>query len=173
MTRIMDYLQKLFENHVRVILSMIGALLYNFFFPTTQYLYGAIAVLVMMVLDLLTKLYSLKRQAGGWKASIAAKKINSFSLFRGTIDKLIVLGVMMIICGCAYQLTLIADIAIWFTQVVYILMFLRDALSIIENLRDAGVQNLGMFEKVVRKKMSEYVDDSDLSDDNNDEEAKG
>lgn len=163
MTGIMDYLQKLFENHVMVFLSMIGALLYNFFFPTTQYLYSTIAVLVMMVLDLLTKLYSLKRQAGGWKASIAAKKINSFSLFRGTIDKLIVLGVMMIICGCAYQLTLIADIAIWFTQVVYILMFLRDALSIIENLRDAGVQNLGMFEKVIKKKLDEYVDNDDIT----------
>jgi len=163
MTGIIDYLHKLFENHVRVILSMIGALLYNFFFPTTHYLYSTIAVLVMMSLDLLTKLYSLKRQAGGWKASIASKKINSFSLFRGTIDKLIVLGVMMIICGCAYQLTLIADVAIWFTQVVYILMFLRDALSIIENLRDAGVQNLGMFEKVIQKKLNEYVDNDDIT----------
>lgn len=163
MTGIIDYLQKLFEDHVMVFLSMIGALLCKFFFPTTQYLYSTIAVLVMMGLDLLSKLYSLKRQAGGWKASVATKKINSFSLFRGTIDKLIILGVMMIICGCAYQLTLIADIAIWFTQVVYILMFLRDALSIIENLRDAGMQNLGMFEKIIQKKLNEYVDNDDTT----------
>mgnify|MGYP000866150920 FL=1 len=170
---IRSYISKLFENHILVALSAIGAFLYNFFFPEEQYLYGTVAVLGMMALDLITKLYTIKKQAGGWKKSIASGKISSQMFFKGTVDKLLVFGIMLIICGFAYQLTLIAQIAIWFTQVVFTLMFLRDTLSIIENLRDAGIKSLGLFEKVIRKKMSEYVDDSDLSDDNNDEEAKG
>lgn len=37
-------------------------------------------------------------------------------------------------------------------------MFLRDLLSILENLRDAGVGGLSIFQKAVKKKMEEYVD---------------
>lgn len=168
-----SYISKLFENHILVALSAIGGFLYSFFFPEERYLYGTVAVLGMMALDLITKLYAIKKQAGGWKKSITSCKISSQLFFKGTVDKLVVFGVMLSICGFAYQLALIAQIAIWFTQVVFTLMFLRDTLSIIENLRDAGIKSLGLFEKVVRKKMSEYVDDSDLSDDNDDEEAKG
>ncbi len=171
-TGVGSYISKLFENHILVALSAIGAFLYSFFFPEEQYLYSTLAVLGMMALDLITKLYAIKKQAGGWKKSIASCKISSQLFFKGTVDKLLVFGVMLIICGFAYRLTLITQIAIWFTQVVFTLMFLRDTLSIIENLRDAGTKSLGLFEKVVRKKMSEYVDDSDLLDDN-DEEAKG
>ena len=164
-TDVVSYISKLFENHILVALSAIGAFLYHFFFPEEQYLYCTLAVLGMMALDLITKLYAIKKQAGGWKKSIASCKISSQLFFKGTMDKLLVFGVMLIICGFAYQLTLIAQIALWFTQIVFTLMFLRDTLSIIENLRDAGIKSLGLFEKVVRKKMSEYVD--------NDEEAKG
>jgi phage-related holin len=157
-----SYIQKLFQNHILVFLSAIGAFLYNFFFPDTQYLYSAAAVLGIMLLDLLTKLYALKRQAGGWKKSLCSQHINSFSFFRGTMDKLFVFGVMMIICGFAYRLTVISGIAVWFTQAVYTLMFLRDILSIFENFRDAGIKNMGMFEKLVKKKMTEYVDQEDV-----------
>lgn len=171
-TGVSSYISKLFENHILVVLSAIGAFLYRFFFPEEQYLYGTLAVLGMMLLDLITKLYAIKKQAGGWKKSITSCKISSQLFFKGTADKLVVFGVMLIICGFAYRLTIVSQVAIWFTQVVFTLMFLRDALSIIENLSDAGIKSLGLFEKVVRKKMSEYVDDSDLSDDN-DKEAKG
>ncbi len=156
-----SYIQKLFENNILVAVSAAGAALYQFFFPETQYLYGAGAVLLMMVLDLLTKLYALGRQAGGWRTALRAKKINSLSFFRGTMDKLVVFGVMLIICGCAYRLTLFSAIAVWFTQAVFILMFLRDALSIVENLRDAGIQGMGVFEKVIRKKMDDYIESGD------------
>ena len=168
-----SYISKLFENHILVALSAIGAVLYRFFFPEEQYLYGTLAVLGMMALDLITNLYAIKKQAGGWMKSIASCKISSQLFFKGTVDKLIVFGVMLIICGFAYRLTIVSQVAIWFTQVVFTLMFLRDTLSIIENLRDAGIKSLGLFEKVIRKKMSEYVDDSDLSYDNDDEEVKG
>lgn len=156
-----SYIQKLFENNILIAVSAVGATLYQFFFPETQYLYGAGAVLLMMVLDLITKLYALGRKSGGWKPALRTHVINSMSFYRGTTDKLLVFGVMLIICGCAYRLTIISGIAVWFTQVVFILMFLRDDLSIVENLRDAGIQGMGVFEKAIKNKMEDYVDTSE------------
>ena len=159
-----DYLKKLFQVDILFLISGLGAFLYKFLFPEKQYLYGALAVLVIMVLDLATKLFSLSRQGGGLKQSIAEKKISSRAFARGTFDKLLVFGIMMIICGCAYRLTVISEVALWFTQLVYTLMFLRDLLSILENLRDAGVGGLRIFEKAVKKKMGEYVDEEDIDE---------
>ncbi len=157
-----EYLKKLFHVDSLFFISGVGAFLYKFLFPEKQYLYGAGAVLIIMVLDLATKLFSLSRQSGGLKQSLAEKKISSRAFSRGTFDKLLVFGIMMIICGCAYRLTIIDAIAVWFTQLVYTLMFLRDLLSILENLRDAGVSGLRIFEKAVKKKMGEYVDEEDI-----------
>ena len=146
-----EYLKKLFHVDSLFFISSVGAFLYRFLFPEKQYLYGAGAVLIIMVLDLATKLFSLSRQGGGLRQSLAEKKISSRAFARGTFDKLLVFGIMMIICGCAYRLTIIDAIAVWFTQLVYTLMFLRDLLSILENLRDAGVSGLSIFQKAVKK----------------------
>ena len=90
--------------------------------------------------------------------------INSASFLRGTIDKLIIFGVMTIICGLAYHMSLISGIAVWFTQMVYILMFLRDALSVVENLTDSGVKGLGIFKKLLKLKIKDYVKDPELQE---------
>jgi len=154
-----EYLKKLFDNKTLTIMSAVGAFLYKFLFPEKQYLYGALAVLVIMVLDLTTKMYALSASNGGLRNSWKNHHITSSAFFKGTKDKLLVFGIMIIICGCAYRLTIIDAIAVWFTQLVYTLMFFRDLLSILENLRDAGVGGLRIFQKAVKKKMGEYVDE--------------
>ncbi|MDD3570231.1 MAG: phage holin family protein [Lachnospiraceae bacterium] len=160
-----QYLKKLFQVDLLFLVSGLGTFLYKFLFPQRQYFYGAAAVLVIMILDLGTKLFSLSRQGGGIKAALVTHKISSSAFARGTTDKLLVYGIMLIICGCAYRLTVIDIIAIWFTQLVYTLMFLRDLLSILENLNDAGVGGLKIFKSAVEKKMSEYTDDYKEHDD--------
>lgn len=153
------YIVSLFENHILVAISAAGAFLYRFFFPEPQYLCGVAAVLGVMILDLLTKLFALSRSHGGLKRACIDHIINSHSFGKGTFDKLITFGILMIICGLAYRLTIVSAIATWFTQLVFTLMFLRDVLSIIENLIDAGVQGLGPFKKVVSKKFTEICDE--------------
>jgi len=168
MIGLFEYIRKLFDNRALTAISLVTStavsLAYKFLFPEKQYLYGAAAVLVIMVLDLATKLFSLSRQGGGVKNSLMTHKISSSAFARGTTDKLLVFGIMLIICGCAYRLTIIDTVAIWFAQLVYTLMFLRDLLSILENLRDAGVSGLRIFEKAVKKKMGEYVDEEDINE---------
>jgi len=157
-TNAWEYLKGLFENHVFVILGIIWATISSFLFPEEAYLTSAGAVLGMMALDLVTKLYSLARRNNGIKEAIRKRSINSCAFYKGTTDKLLVFGVMLVICGFAYRISQISSLSTWFMQIVFTLMFLRDVLSIIENLMDAGVGGLTIFKKVVKKKMDSYVD---------------
>jgi phage-related holin len=150
------YIQSLWENKISVAISVIATTLFNFLFPTSEYRLAAIAVFGVMMLDVLTKIFSLARIEGGLLKAFRKHVINSSSLAKGTMNKLVVFGVMIIICGLAYRLAFVSEIAIWFTQVVFTVMFLRDVLSILENLTDAGI-DVGLFKHIVRKKMVEYT----------------
>ncbi len=158
MTKIKEYLKKLFTNKPVVFASIYWARLVSFLFPTTKSLAAAKAVLIIMVVDLFTKIFALVRQNGGLILAIRAKSINSSKLAKGTFDKLIVFGIMLIICGSSYNVLPIKDLSIWFTQTMFTLMFLRDTLSIIENLRDANIAGLGPLKKAVENKISKVVD---------------
>ena len=164
-----SYIKSLFEDHICLFASMVWGAISTFLFPESAYITASAAVLGMMALDLLTKLYALSKQAGGLRKAFKQHKINSKSFAKGTMDKLIVFGVLLIICGCAYRISPIESLATWFMQVVFSLMFLRDTLSIIENLTDAGVGGLSLFKRVVKKKLNEYVDEegSDAMDTEN------
>lgn len=153
---VLRYIARLFDDAYIVFMAAISPIMYNFFFPEQQYFYGACAVLGLIGLDLSTKLYSLGRISGGMKKAFKERIINSRSLCKGTMDKLLVLGIMLIVCGCAYWLTPLTEVAIWFTQAVFTLMFLRDALSVVENLNDCGIAGMGLFEKIVKKKIDNY-----------------
>lgn len=164
MFNLIEYLRQLFKNHVLVAISAAGAFLYSWILPVPEYKVGAVVVFAAMLADLGTKLYAIQRKGGGWRKAIFNHLINSASFLRGTIDKLIVFGVMTIICGLAYHISLISSIAVWFTQMVYILMFLRDALSVVENLTDSGIGGLGIFKKLLKLKIKDYVKDPELQE---------
>lgn len=164
-----SYIKSLFEDHICLFASMAWGAVSTFLFPESAYITASAAVLGMMALDLLTKLYALSKQAGGLRKALKQHKINSKSFAKGTMDKLVMFGVLLIICGCAYRISPIESLATWFMHVVFSLMFLRDTLSIIENLTDAGVGGLSLFERAVKKKLNEYVDEegSDAMDTEN------
>lgn len=155
------YVQKLFESYILVALAAIGSSLFNFLLPTHEYRVSAISVLCVFVLDILTRLLSLARQEGGLRKAIKTRRIRSERLAKGTLDKLIVFGVMLIICGLLYQMSILSEVAVWFTQLVFLLMFFRDVLSILENLSDSGIE-VGIFKHIVKKKMKEYVCEEEI-----------
>lgn len=151
-----EYLRKIFEDRVVVAVSAVLSIVYQLVFPERAYLLAAVAVLGIIMLDLITKLFALSRTNGGLLKAIKKKCIKSRSFARGTMDKLIVFSVMLIICGLLYRISPIKDIAIWFTQLVFALQFFRDALSILENLNDAGIKGLGALKRALIKKRKEY-----------------
>jgi hypothetical protein len=160
-----ETIKRLFENEILVALSSIWACIITFLFPTSTIATAAGAVMIIMCLDIVTKMFAIAKQNGGFRCAFKKHKITSQKFAKGTLDKLIIFGVMLIISGCAYNLMVIEEIATWFTQLVFTVMFLRDVLSILENLHDAGVQGLGLFKKLVKKKLDEYCDEEHKSDD--------
>ena len=156
---IFGYIKKLFENYVLVWLSAFGACVAWVCFPEMEYLYSTVGVLGVMSLDLLTKIYALSRQNGGLINAFKERHINSSKFAKGTLDKLVVFGVLLICCGLAYRISPIADLAIWFTQFVFALMFLRDLISIMENLSDAGIKGLDIFKRAVKKKLNDMTEE--------------
>jgi len=153
-----DSIKKLFDNYIVVGVGAVWGWIITFLFPTEATKTATIAVLVVMGLDLITRIFAIIKQSKGLRKAIKSHKLTSAKFAKGTLDKLIIFGVMLVISGCAYQLVVIEELATWFTQVVFTIMFLRDVLSIIENLSEAGVSGLGLFKHVVRKKFTDYVD---------------
>jgi len=168
-----QYIKNLFENNILVALSTIWGVIAAFLFPESAILTAAGAVLGIMLLDLLTKLFALSKQAGGLRKAIQGHRITSAKFARGTMDKLIVFGIMLIVGGCAYRISPFAAVATGFMQIVFSLMFLRDVLSIIENLTDAGVSGLGLFKKVFQKKLEDYTGEEPESSDSTDNTGGG
>lgn len=154
-----ENVKRLFENEILVGLGAAWACIMTFLFPTSTIATAAGAVMVIMCLDIVTKFFAIAKQNGGFRCAFKKHKITSQKFAKGTLDKLIIFGVMLIISGCAYNLMVIEEIATWFTQLVFTVMFLRDVLSILENLHDAGVQGLGLFKKLVKKKLDEYCEE--------------
>ena len=153
-----DTVCNLFGSELLVALGALWASITSFLFPTSFVGTSAIAVLIMMSLDLITKLFALAKMHGGFRKALRTQKINSRSFAKGTLDKLIIFGVFLIINGCACRLLVIEDISKWFTQAVFTIMFLRDTLSIFENLSDCGVQGLSVFKKLIKRKCKDIVD---------------
>lgn len=156
-----EQLKRYFENDVLIALGTLWAYIVTFLLPTSAIATSVSAVLIIMCLDLVTKLYSLARQSGGLRKAFKSRQISSNKFAKGTLDKLVIFGAMLVINGCAYNLMMIKDIAIWFSQVVFTVMFLRDVLSILENLHDSGIQGLGLFKKLVQNKLDNICENMD------------
>lgn len=167
-----EYIKKLFDNRIINAIGTVWGAIIAFLFPTSTILTASGAVLLIVGLDLLTKLYALARQHGGFKNAFRTQKITSQKFAKGTLDKLIIFGVLLVIGGCAHNILVVEELAIWFTQIVFSIMFLRDTLSILENLHDAGIAGLGIFKKILKKKLNEYTGDTD-NDNRSDEEGVG
>lgn len=150
-----EYIKNLFDNCIVVTFSALWAMIAGFIFPEQAYTTAAIAVSVVMLLDLMTKLFALARQSGGFLKAIKLRTISSAKFWKGTSDKIIVFIIMLIIGGSAYLISPVTDIATWFMQAIFTLMFLRDLLSIVENLSDAGISGLGIFKKKIKNKLDE------------------
>lgn len=174
MAEILLHIRKTFCNVWIIGVSATAAAIWNYIFPNTEYLNSAIAVLIVMGLDVLTKLYTLSKTSGGLICAFRKHIINSHSFMRGTIQKLIIFMIVLILCGAGYRLFPSEGIATTITQTACIAMFLRDALSILENMSDAGWQGLGIFKKIFKNKLDELCDNTDdeseeLNADNNQE----
>lgn len=142
---------------IATILSGIGFLI----FPDKAYETAAIAVGIAMLLDIITKYMALSHEAHGYKNAVKKRLIFSGTLWKKTRIKLASYLIIAILAGLAYRVTPLAQVGVFFGTVVYAVIFLREAQSILENLYDAGA-DVGWLIRWTKKKQEKILEEENI-----------
>lgn len=132
-----NYIEKLISGSKPFWAFFISCMNY-ILFPDKAYQTAAIAVGGAIILDIITKYIALSKESGGYKRAVIKKKIGSKTLWDGTKIKLVSYLIVFILVGLSYRVNLLTDVSVFMATVVYTVIFLREAQSILENLCDAG-----------------------------------
>ena len=145
---------------VKPLWTIITTVVYYVLFPHEIYVNPTIAVIVALFLDILSKYYSIVVINGGFRNSIKTRKLSSDKLWRGTIKKIVSVSIVLILSGLSYRVSFVHEVGIVFSGFVFSIIFWREAQSIIENLIDAGHEDLKwLLVKIKRKR--EEIEKSD------------
>jgi hypothetical protein len=156
MTQLQEYFSKVLDGSnpaIAFVLSVISYLL----FPDRAFFTSIIAVGVAMLLDIVTKFWSLAKQNKGYREAVKTRAIYSKTLWDKTKVKLFSYLCIMILAGLSYRVAPLKEMGIFFATVVYAVMFLREGQSVIENLVDGGA-DLGWLLFWMRKKEKQILE---------------
>ncbi len=158
---ILDYIKSISETNP-VISILLGTITY-ILFPEQAYLTAFCAVLGVMVLDVITKYYSIATNHGGFWKSLKNKFINSNSMWVGTSRKIFTYLIIFIMVGLSYRVSPVAGVTSFLGTIVYALLFLRECQSILENLEDAGA-DVAWLTAIVKKRKKKILEDEGVSE---------
>lgn len=159
---IINYIKSVQETN-SVVSFLLGTIGY-IFFPEQAYLTAFCAVLGVMVLDVITKYYSIAVNHGGLWKSLKNKHINSNSMWKGTSRKIFSYLMIFIMVGLSYRVSPVAGVASFLGTVVYALLFFRECQSILENLDDAG-SDVKWLLKIVKNRKKKILEDEGVEED--------
>jgi len=140
------------------VIVAIGAILSFVLYPNAIYQVYALAVAVVVVLDLVTKYYAISVKNGGLANSIKTRKISSNSMWMGTRKKIVSYFVIMLLVGLSYHFETFLFPAEYIGSMAYLIMFLRESQSILENLIDAGYEDLDWLRLLLKNKSEDVLD---------------
>lgn len=126
-------------------------------FPDDAYLTAFCAVGVAMILDIATKYYAYIRKHGSYSTAVKVGAISSAALWEGTKIKLMSYLIVFILTGVSYRVTVFSQASIFAGSVVYSVIFLREAQSVVENLCEAGAK-LQWLVFLAKKKQEDILD---------------
>ena len=133
-------------------------------FPEDTLAIAAISVLIAMVIDVLTKYYSLSVTNGGYRKARRAYAITSQKFWHGTSVKLVTFAVVVILAGLSYRITTLDAVGTVFSGIAYGAMFWREVQSIGENMEDAG-GDIGWLTAFAKKRKKEILNEDDTGTD--------
>lgn len=132
-----SYIEKLIAGSKPIWAFFISCINYVLF-PDRAFYTAALAVGGAILLDIFTKYIALSKTAGGYKKAVKTKAIYSKTLWNGTAIKLVSYLIVFILAGLSYRVTMLTQASVFLATVVYTVIFLREAQSILENLCEAG-----------------------------------
>lgn len=166
-----DYASKALTG-LRPIIALFVAGINYVLFPAHAFETAAYAVVVAIVLDIVTKFVALSAQSGGYFKAVKACKIRSQALWHGTRIKIYSYLIVAILVGLSYRVVQLEQISIFSGTAVYVVLFLREFQSIIENLCDTGA-DLKWLLVFVKAKEKQILDTKFKTEGDNNEENTG
>lgn len=154
---VFQYIAKAFVE-VKPFLAFLLSVINYILFPTDAYIPATIGLGGAILLDIATKYYSYSVKYGGMKEAVKARELSSNLLWKGTYKKIVGYLVVMILAGLSYRVTMLQSVAVFLSTVTYSVMFLREAHSIVENLVDAGHEDLSWLLIFIKKKEKDVLE---------------
>jgi phage-related holin len=143
---------------VNPLLKWLGAIFAYVLFPKEIYATYAMIVAGMVIADLVTKYYSIAVTNGGLWNAIKTGKLSSNSMWVGTRKKIVSYFLIMILVGLTYRFEMLQAPAEFLGTLAYSVMFFREGQSIIENMMDAGHNDLRWLYFALKRKKTQALE---------------
>lgn len=151
-----EYLQKAIDQ-VQIVWGCLLAAVYYLLFPDKTLFVSLLSVLGAALLDIVTRFLAMRsRKEPGW---------HSDKLWEGTVVKLVAYFVIAFLAGLSYRLTpFLQQPTIYLWSVAYVVMFLREVQSNMENLAEMGA-DVAWLRSWAKRKEREILEQVDLLED--------
>jgi phage-related holin len=137
------------------ILVFLGTVLSYVLFPKEAFVGYSIILLFTVILDIITKYYSISVKNGGLVNAFQNGHLSSSKFWFGTRRKIISYLVIMSLLGLSMRFGVLETITTFTSTLIYFLLFLRESQSILENLIEAEHSDLIFFLNLIKRKEKE------------------
>ena len=145
---------------VRPVWAFLFAVFNYLICPDASYMPAIGAVWLAVILDLLTRLFANSKNAGGFLKAVKARAISSDTLFNRTVIKVVAYLSLQILAGLSMRVLPLQQVSIAVATIVYSFLFIRESTSIVENLVEAGAEDLKPLLFWLKKKETDLTEDS-------------
>lgn len=117
------------------------------------------AVLILFVLDIITKFYAIQIQCGGWYKAFSIGRLSSHAFRNGLVTKALGYFLILTVSNLSLitpQIQLIGKII---SSIFYVGLFFAETYSNLENLRDAGWSAVKPFMRRIKKEQDNFFND--------------
>lgn len=134
--------ERLFQINFKPVWAFLFAVFNYLVCPDAAYLPAIAAVWIAVILDIFTRLFANSRRCGGFLKAVRARAISSDTLWNRTVVKVVAYLCLQILAGLSMRVLPLAQVSIAVATVIYSFLFVREATSVVENLVEAGADDL-------------------------------
>lgn len=154
-----EFLEQVSQVNFKPVWAFLFAVFNYLVCPDAAYLPAIAAVWAAVILDILTRLFANSRCAGGFLKAIRTRAISSDTLWSRTAVKVVAYLSLQILAGLSMRVFPLQQVSVAVVTVIYSFLFVREATSVVENLVEAGADDLRPLLFWLRKKEKSIVED--------------
>ena len=155
----MEQLDRLFQINVKPVWVFLFTIFNYLICPNASYMPAIAAVWVAVILDIFTRLFANSRKSGGFIKAVRERAISSDTLWSRTVVKVVAYLSLQILAGLSMRILPLEQVSIAVATIVYSFLFIREATSVVENLIDAGANDLKPLLFWLKKKEADLTED--------------